>query len=39
MEGIAVEHFPTSVNIGNNEEESECYSYISDKNEQDACGS
>ena len=39
MEGIAVECFPTSVDIGNNEEKSEFHSYISDDNEQDACDS
>ena len=36
MEGIAVEYFPTSVDIGNNGEQSEFHSYISDENEQDA---
>ena len=39
MESIAVEYFPTSVDIGNNEEKSELYSYISDDNEQYACNS
>ena len=36
MEGIAVEYFPTYIDIGNNEEKSEFHSYISDENEQDA---
>ena len=39
MEDIAVEYFPTSVDIGNNEERSEYHSYISDDNERDACDS
>ena len=39
MEGSAVEYFPTSVDIGNNEEKYEFHSYISDENEQDACDS
>ena len=39
MEGIAVEYFPTSVDIGNNEEKYEFHSYISDDNEQDTCDS
>ena len=39
MEDIAVEYFPTSVDIGNNEERSEYHSYISDDNEQYACDS
>ena len=37
MEGIAVEYFSTSVNIGNKEEKYELHSYISDDNEQDEC--
>ena len=37
MEGIAVEYYPTSVDIGNNEEKYEFHSYISNDNEQDAC--
>ena len=36
MEIIAVEYFPTSVDIGNNEDKSEFHSYINDDNEQDA---
>ena len=36
MEGIAVEYFPTSLDIGNNGEKYEFHSYISDENEQDA---
>ena len=39
MEGIDDEYFPTSVDIGNNEEKYEFHSYISDHNEQDACDS
>ena len=35
MEGIAVEYFPTSADIGNYGERSEVHSYISDDNEQD----
>ena len=34
MEGISVEYFPTSIDNGNNEENSEFHSYISDENEQ-----
>ena len=37
MEGIALEYFPSSIDTGNNEENSEFCSYISDENEQDAC--
>ena len=36
MEGIAVEYFPTSVDIGNNKERSGFCSYIIDDNKQDA---
>ena len=36
MERIAVEYFPTSIDIVNNEENSEFHSYKSDDNEQDA---
>ena len=39
MEGIAVEYFPASVDISNNEEKSELHSYISDENEEFACDS
>ena len=39
MEGIDDEYFPTSVDIGNNEEKYEFHSYISDDNEKDACDS
>ena len=39
MEGIDDEYFPTSVDIGNNEEKYEFHSYISDDSEQDACDS
>ena len=39
MEGISVEYFPTSVDIGNNEEKSEFHSCISDDNKKDACDS
>ena len=39
MEGIAVEYFPNSVHPGRNETKSQFNSYISDDNEQDACGS
>ena len=39
MEGIAIEYFQTSVDIGNNEEKSKFHSYISDDNEQYACDS
>ena len=37
MKGIFVEYFPTSVYYGNNKENFEFHSYISDDNEQDAC--
>ena len=36
MEAITVEYFPTSVDTGNNEENFEVRSYISDDNEEDA---
>ena len=39
MEGIDVEYFQNSIDIGNNEEKYEFHSYISDENEQDACDS
>ena len=39
MEGIAVEYFPSSFDIGNNIGKYEFHSYISDENEQDACDS
>ena len=39
MEGSAVEYFPIWIDPGNNEEKYEFHSYISDKNEQDACDS
>ena len=39
MEGIAVEHFTTSIDIGNNDEKSELHLYISDDNKQDSCDS
>ena len=35
LEGIAVEYFPTSVDIGNNKGKYELHSYISNSNEQD----
>ena len=36
MEVIAVEYFPSSFDLGTNEENYEFHSYISDENEQDA---
>ena len=39
MEGIAVEHFTTSIDIGNSDEKSELHLYISDDNKQDSCDS
>ena len=36
MEGIAVEYSPISIDTGSNEKNSECHSYISGDNEQDA---
>ena len=36
MKVIAIEYFPTSIDIGKNEEKYEFHSYISDYNEQDA---
>ena len=39
MEGIAVEYFLISMDLGNNEEKHEFHSYISNDNEQDTCDS
>ena len=39
MEVISVEYFTISIDPGNSKEKSEFYSYKSDGNEQDACGS
>ena len=39
MEDIAVEYFPSSVDIGNKKGKSEFHSYISDENKEDACDS
>ena len=39
VEDISVEYFPSSFDPGNKEEKSEFHSYISDENEQYACGS
>ena len=39
MEGIAVEYFSTSIDNGNNEENYEFHSYISDENEKYTCDS
>ena len=39
MEGIAVEYFSSSIDNGNNEENYEFHSYISDENEKYTCDS
>ena len=39
MEGIAVEYFPNSVDLGINGTKPEFHLYISNNNEQDACDS
>ena len=39
MECIAVEYFPSSIDLDSNEEKYEFYSYISDDNEQYSCDS
>ena len=39
MEGIAVQYSPSSIDTGSNKVKSEFHSFMSDKNEQDACDS